>query len=223
MGKSHNFEVDDSVVVKPNVRDPDLDIDIGGWQGRILKINKKDNLIDIEWDSITLKNMPDLFIEQYIENDWNWRQMTLDASELEPATPRDSEYDILDAVEELEAQYGYDSLEEQDERIQSVLSGIKRKDEMAALEAWEAHLNKNLQFPFDAEIAEISDDVGPLDLEEIVNVKEIVDVDDLYGLIVKVKFGRKTYHYPLCELEVVDQRSSNFKFVDDYVVWFANR
>ena len=39
MGKSTNLKIGDSVIVKPNVKDPDLGIDIGGWQGRISEIN----------------------------------------------------------------------------------------------------------------------------------------------------------------------------------------
>ena len=49
------LQLDDSVIVKAHIEDPDLNINIGGWQGRILEINEKDNLICIRWDSITLR------------------------------------------------------------------------------------------------------------------------------------------------------------------------
>ena len=60
------FSVDDSVVVKEGTLDPDYDNDISGWQGRIYEIddsNFDDPLIRIEWDSITLRNMPRSVIE----------------------------------------------------------------------------------------------------------------------------------------------------------------
>jgi hypothetical protein len=56
---TRNFKIGDSVVVKSGVKDPDLGIDIAGWQGRIAEIEKKDSSVGIAWDSMTLKNMPD--------------------------------------------------------------------------------------------------------------------------------------------------------------------
>ena len=56
-----------SVVVKKGTSDPDNEeYDIGGWQGRIIHIEDEGDgpsLIRIEWDSITLKNMPHVFKE----------------------------------------------------------------------------------------------------------------------------------------------------------------
>ncbi len=49
------------VVVKASVKEPDTGMDLGGWQGRIAKI-EKDNLLCIDWDSQTLKNIPDSHI-----------------------------------------------------------------------------------------------------------------------------------------------------------------
>jgi len=46
--------------------------------------------------------------------------------------------------------------------------------------------------------------------------------DDLYGVLVSVKKGRKKYAYPLCDLEAVDKSTSNSKLLDDYGLWFAN-
>jgi hypothetical protein len=36
------LQSDDSVIVKAHIEDPDLNINIGGWQGRILEINEED-------------------------------------------------------------------------------------------------------------------------------------------------------------------------------------
>jgi hypothetical protein len=48
-------------------------------------------------------------------------------------------------------------------------------------------------------------------------------VDDLYGIIVDVRFGLRKYAHPLCNLEVLDKKSPNYQHVMDYAVWFANR
>ena len=60
------FKIGDSVMVKKGGIDPDYGNDIGGWQGRICEIddNTKKPLVSIEWDSITLKNMPHQLIEK---------------------------------------------------------------------------------------------------------------------------------------------------------------
>jgi hypothetical protein len=53
-----NLEVGDSVKVKEGVDDPDSNVDISGWQGRILGIGEDENgqpWILVAWDSHTLK------------------------------------------------------------------------------------------------------------------------------------------------------------------------
>ena len=53
-------------------------------------------------------------------------------------------------------------------------------------------------------------------------VLSIFEEDDLYGIIIKVREGRKTGYIPLCDVEVVSRDDSNFWPVREYVVWFAN-
>jgi hypothetical protein len=116
----------------------------------------------------------------------------------------------------------YSYLGAQGKRIQEVLKNINRDDAWKNMEAWGTHFEKALQFPFEAEVSEPRD-YGPLYMEDKVKVLEITTVDDLYGVIVKIRKGRKIYHFPLCDLEVCDKKSSNYEHVDDYAVWFANR
>ncbi|MCB8977189.1 MAG: hypothetical protein H6657_07160 [Ardenticatenaceae bacterium] len=52
------FKVGDSVRVKSGVKDPDFQVAIGGWQGRILTLAPEENLADVTWDSLTLAQMP---------------------------------------------------------------------------------------------------------------------------------------------------------------------
>lgn len=64
---------------------------------------------------------------------------------------------------------------------------------------------------------------GPLRSGDRVNVKGVSLVDDHYGIIVELRVGRRRYDFPLCDLEVADQRSANYQPVKDYAIWFANR
>ena len=63
--KKNELKIDDSVKVKNGILCPDMeDLCIGGWQGRISEIAEDDDdntIVRIEWDSITLKNIPDYY------------------------------------------------------------------------------------------------------------------------------------------------------------------
>ena len=56
-----------------------------------------------------------------------------------------------------------------------------------------------------------------------IRVHSIWGYDDLYGVIVKFRYGRKVYHFPLCDIEVLDEKPTNFEIILDYRYWFANR
>ena len=62
------MKLGDSVIVKQGVKEPDLEeFEIGGWQGRVVDIDTKsdkdDILITIEWDSLTLRQIPSNYID----------------------------------------------------------------------------------------------------------------------------------------------------------------
>lgn len=222
MAATSNLKIGDSVVVKPGVKDPDLGIGIEGWQGRIVEIEKKDSSVGIAWDSMTLKSMPDWVIEKCEVDGLDWRQMNLETAEVELVAPRDTKRAVEKMIEKLESKHAWDHLGEEGQRIHAVLSGVDPDDESVTFEAWGKHLRKVLQFPFDAKVSE-SQDRGPLQYGDKVSVKEITMIDDLYGIIVEVRFGRKKYHFPLCDLEPVDKKQPNYQAVHDFAVWFANR
>ena len=146
------FKVDDSVVVKPNVKDPDSGADIGGWQGRVKEIESETDLVCIAWDSVTLRNTPASAIAESEEEGLDWTQMYLSSSDVEPASSRDTEADVADVVERLKKEHAWDDLGVEGRRIQSVLAGIDPDDEWAAMEAWKEHLGKVLDFPFEGKI-----------------------------------------------------------------------
>jgi len=216
------FKEGDSVVVKPGIVDSDFGVEIGGWQGRILEEPGRDGLVLIGWDSITLKSMPGSVIEQSEEQGLDWTKMYLEAQEIELTSPRDTEEDVARAIKGLSKEYAWSYLGEEGKRIAKVLGGVDEDDEMAALDAWEEHLSKSLVFPFEAEVAEFQDR-GPLQAGDRVKVTGIGLVDDLYGVIVDLRRGRRKYAFPLCDLEVTDKHSPNYQIVRDYAVWFANR
>lgn len=77
------------VMVKNGVKDPDYDIDIGGWTGVVCEVNDDDfeqddnPLVGIEWDMQTLVKMPKWLIKQCEKDNLNSKEMYLNVSEIE--------------------------------------------------------------------------------------------------------------------------------------------
>ena len=93
---------------------------------------------------------------------------------------------------------------------------------------WESWLSQNLIIPF--EIKRVEDEEGfggrkseaPFGIGHIMKVLSILEEDDLYGIIVKVREGRRTGYIPLCDVEVTTKEDPSFWPVREYVVWSAN-
>ena len=224
MSDQRNLKEGDSVIVKPGVKDPDTDTNISGWQGRISDISEDDGetIVSILWDSVTLKKMPRSMIEYCEDEGLGWREMRLGVSDVKPASPRDAEEDVEEAIEEIESQTAWLFLGEEGKRIQKVLDGIDPDDTVEILEAWKAHLGKKLKFPFEAEIVEHVRR-SSLRIGDRVTVDGVREVDDVYGIFVEVTRGHDSYEFPLCDLGATDRQAKNYQLVKDYVVWYANR
>jgi len=97
------LQVGSPVLVKPDVVDPDLGIDIARWQGRVLEIDSSETAL-IRWDSITMREMGKELLIQCENENLDWEFMTLDVTDLEHATPRDSEADVLRTANQLKAE-----------------------------------------------------------------------------------------------------------------------
>ena len=156
------LKIGDTVKVKNGTTDSEFGIDIGGWHGQILQIVNDQAVIN--WDSITLSNIPDEYIFQCEQEGLDW----------------------------------------------------------GAFNAWEKYLTENLSFPFDAEICEYQDS-GLLKQGDKIRIHGITGNEDPYGVIAKIKLGRKVFHFPLCDIEALDKTSANGQLLNTYRDWFGNR
>lgn len=129
----------------------------------------------------------------------------------------ESDMDNVTSIEMKRAEKLYD---EQERRVEKLIMSWEIEDDSEIEDAWCTHLEKNLQFPFEAEII---DEPGSFKLGDVLAVKAIEGVFDLYGIIVKVKMGRKQSSFPLCLLELMEKDTKNYQLVDDYIFWFYNR
>lgn len=107
--KKNNIEIGDSVKVKKGTLCTEItNLCIEGWQGRVSEITEDevDNmLVCIDWDSITLKNMPDSFIELCEEDGSEYNSMYLRPDEVELTQARDKEEE--DEMAAFEAWWNY--------------------------------------------------------------------------------------------------------------------
>jgi hypothetical protein len=220
--ENRNWAIGDSAVVKPGVTDPDTGNDISGWQGHIGAIYDKEMTVEIQWDSLTLKNMSPEHIAWCEEEGLSWTEMNLSTDEVEPVAARDTEKDVAATIKEIEFQSSWLYLGgEQGKRIQQIVNRAHSRDELAVFRTWHAYLEEHLVVPFAAKVAEFKS--GPLRQGDRVTVIGITSLADPYGTIVSVKHKDRRYELPLCDLEATGANGQTQQLVDDYATWFANR
>jgi hypothetical protein len=223
-----SYRKGDAVRVKPGTPCPDApNLDIGGWQGRVTDVSHvnepSDPTIGFAWDSISLRALPPWFIEESEREGLGWDEMYLGLDDVEPAEPRDTQKDVEAVREDIAARFGWLGIGPEGEDIQAVVnSAADPTDEWEVMKAWEKHLRRSLQFPFEAKVDEFQER-GPLQAGDRLTVLEIEIVDDLYGVIVSCRQGRRHYDFPLADLAAVDEGSPNADPIQEYRVWFANR
>ena len=97
--------------------------------------------------------------------------------------------------------------------------------------SWESWLRDTLKFPFMVERMEDEDDAyftdiaksEPFRLGHVMKAIDIEMEDEHYGILLKVREGKRAGHVPLCDVEVTSKENENYWPVREYVVWFANR
>lgn len=216
------FAIGAAVVVIAGVKEVETGVDMSGWQGRIIDVDDENNLLTVEWDSITLRALPPPYIEQSEENGYGWDQYFLSPTDVTLTTARDTEAEVAAALVELERRYAWVALGPEGKAIQAVLKDVDPADTMAAINTWEKHLGVVLRFPFKAVIAEFQEH-GRLQAGDQVQVRKLAESNERYGLLVEIQSQHGIALFPLCDLEVANHKSPNHEHVQNYAVWYANR
>jgi hypothetical protein len=217
-------KIGQTVKVKNRVLCPDdSEFNLSGWTGRIIDlVEDEEPTIGIEFDSITLKNMPEKFIKKSEQEGLDWSRIYLDVNDVERTKSRDTEQDAKKVRNEIKKRFEWIGIGSEGELIQSVINSADSFKEWDTLKAWGKYLEKNLQFPFETIIHE-SWGRGPLNEGDILKVFGIELIDDHYGIIVACRKGRKRYDFPLVDLKVPEKKSINSDTIEAYQTWFANR
>lgn len=234
----------ESVKVKQGFLDPDFNkFDMSGWQGRIINTDNKTKLVDIEWDSITLRQLPKAFIEYSVKDGCDYASMWLGIDEIELSCPRDNKSDVKKEFEKLEKLYDGRCFDEEEKRISAILPEDNLSVNVETQNIYYDFLQKNLEKPT---ILTGSEDfsweekylLGGWSKKEYEEMKkdhpsytdkfefiELTDIiDDLYGIIVKVRriSDKKRFELPLCDLKCCDRKSKNYNLISDYSFWMTN-
>jgi hypothetical protein len=218
------FKIGQTVKVKNGVLCPDdSEFDLSGWTGRIIDlVEDEEPTIGIEFDSITLKSMPEKFIKKSEQEDLDWSRIYLDVNDVERTKSRDTEQEAKIVRNEIKKHFEWIGIGSGGELIQSVINSAESFKEWDAFKAWEKYLEENLQFPFETLIHEYQGR-GPLNEGDKLKVFGIELVDDHYGIIVACRKERKRYDFPLVDLKVTEKKSINSNIIEAYRTWFANR
>ena len=218
------FKIEQTVKVKNGVLCPDdSEFDLSGWTGRIIDlVEDEEPTIGIEFDSITLKDMPEKFIKKSEQEGLDWYRIYLDVNDVKRTKSRDKEQEAKIVRNEIKKRFEWIGIGSEGELIQSVINSAESFKEWDALKAWEKYLEKNLQFPFETFIHEYQGR-GPLNEGDKLKVFGIELVDDHYGIIVACRKERKRYDFPLVDLKVTEKKSINSNIIEAYRTWFANR
>jgi hypothetical protein len=112
MKKSINptLKIGDSVKVNKGQMDIMYEThDMSGWQGRIF--NKFTDggylFMEVEFDSITIKQMPEEYIGDYIQGRYNYFTATFVTDEITLTEPRDTVRDVKATIKEINKKFGY--------------------------------------------------------------------------------------------------------------------
>jgi hypothetical protein len=107
------FKKGDNIKVKKGIQIPDLEeFDMTDWQGRVVGFIESEEvkgeyLLDVEWDSLTIKGLSQDYIKKTIENEFDFDTMVLDKTEVEKTIARDKPHERTSIIEAIKNSLKY--------------------------------------------------------------------------------------------------------------------
>ncbi len=242
----------DIVRVKTGISIPDLEaFDLSGWQGKVIAFveseeTKGEYNIEVKWDEVTLKNMPQAYIQLNIDEDYDVETFIFDKEDIERIKQVDTKLEeklkalnivqanpsSIDNVEKfIKKVIESNDLKVTSIKIKTFLEFIKNELAMPCILAgiesmgdfgWE----ERFQFGYGskAEHREMRKKYPSLDDEfEIIEFLEN-KIEQYLTIPVKVKrlSDNKIFSLKLDELKPVDDNSKNYAIIDSFVTWIVN-
>ena len=255
--KEMKFKKGDSVRVKKGTSVDGFEkMDFTGWQGWVVAYfedgMEDEKELTVEWDSITLENLPKEYIQKNIDEDFDFDSIILAEDTLEKANKRDNVSDRIKVIQKMEEQYDY---------LFDVAEGFRPEDSFfielfesnnidvnpTNLRKYLAYIKENIEMPciltgiesmgtfgweerFDFGYGEKEEreelrKTRPSykDSYELVSFLE-KDIADYNAIKIKAKriSDKKTFIIGLDELKPLDKTTENYAILDAYVKWYVN-
>jgi len=86
---------------------------------------------------------------------------------------------------------------------------------------WIDLFQETLELPFDAVVCEYQES-SSIQYGDKVKVDRLLDEDDLYGVIVSIRKGRKKYSFPIVDLNPNNVSGKIKNLFNAYQYWFSN-
>lgn len=83
-----SIAIGQTVVVKAGRQDPDTETSLMGWSGIVIAIHPEDGMLEIEWDSPTLLQMPDAYIRNSIDDGYDYLRYQIEVINVALIEPR---------------------------------------------------------------------------------------------------------------------------------------
>ena len=215
---NNNFQIGDYVKVKDGLKEPDYDsLYMDNWQGKIIHI--EDDLIKVELDSTTISQLPIEYLVRLEKDGLSTEEIFLKSSDVNLTRKRScSKEDKMLANSKLGWVILY---ENRAEKYLAYFKGIDTNNYVTVYTRWIDYLNEYLNFPLEVEVVETMR--GGLKVGEKIKLLDLDDFDDMYGIFGIGKSNKGAVTWPICDLEVIDKKSSSYQPLKDYCIWFANQ
>lgn len=219
-----SLQIGDSVIVNDGVKESDKsDVDISRWHGRVVKIlDEVDDdeipMVQVEWDSFTLKQMPKDYIAESEEEGIDWKSMELPQSNVKKTQPRDT-IGVVRVVQD--KIYDMYVLGDAAERVASIVDDDSLGVTIDALERWLEQCLCIITVP-QTVIIEDNDGDQRLPIGAMANIIAFAMADDLYGIIATIVYKTKKFEIPLYNLKSLFTDTPSAQLIEDYKVWFVN-
>lgn len=215
-----DIEIGMSVKFTAGLVDEESGVEIGGWQGRVKEIDLESQLVRVDLDSITLKSLPRYYLEIAEIEGLGWESYYAYPSDFTRCDHRDAEKDVDNAIFNMTASLGWIHLGEEGREINRILRDTLTEPVDQQFNAFLAHLQRYLKFPFKAVVSEWQEPGSEFRSGNKVTVTSIHHSDSSYGLVANLKSGSTIL---LADLESVPKKGKNYDLVHLYAVWYANR
>lgn len=219
-----NLQIGDSVIVNDGVKESDEhDFVVGGWQGRIKQIvddTDIDNpLLEIEWDSITLQQMPEVFVRDSYYERVPWQTMRLRQSLLAKTEPRDEEGDVSRVRNEDKIKFFMELAGESGPRIAEILTDNCIFDPHEAAQRWLSYFKNNVRLPLPV-VVEDPDYRKIFKSGAIARIASFDVADSDQGIWLTLVYNTKKIDFQLYNLKTLSADSPYAQVLEDYKVWF---